>query len=586
MTVPSSTAKNTYTGNGSLTTYSYTFKIFDDDDIQVLVDDVVQTKTSDYTVTGVDADAGGTVVFTTAPSNGASIVLLRSMTFEQTFDYTENGVFPAESHEAALDKLVMMAQQLKEEITRTIKFSEDVSDSTDTTFPSLTGNQDKVLTVDTDELGVSWASLGDASTITLPVSVANGGTGSTAGELTLSQGANREIKVAEETTGAGSDLTVSAGDAEALANDTAGGNLVLESGASEGTGTSQVTVRAAKAGSSGSTTNTPQDALVVKAEGAELEPHGTSSGNTGELRLKELAASGSNYVGFKAPDSIASNAIFTMPSAYPGSTQVLQSDSSGNLSFTASAGGSAPTGYISGLLMSNAADASHDITISAGLARDFADTQDMVLASAITKQIDVNWAEGTASGGFPSGLTLTANTWYRVFIIRKTSDGTIDAGFDTSATASNLLADATGYSQYRRVGWVWTNGSANIFGFQMLDGKVLFNFGWNDESATSIGTTLSSAMTATVPPNHIGILNIMGQNSNNFAMIVQPADLGDPGTVSSDWHTVSAFHSTTGTGNTQALIRVDSNSQVKAKASAASTLLYMTSWGFVDTREI
>jgi len=110
-----------------------------------------------------------------------------------------------------------------------------------------------------------------------------------------------------------------------------------------------------------------------------------------------------------------------------------------------------PLNYIAGLIPSNDTDTDHDINITAGKARDAVDSFSINLASEITKQIDVDWVAGDDAGGFPSGLTLSADTWYHVFVIAKT-DGTTDAGFDTSLTATNLLSDATGYTKYRRVG--------------------------------------------------------------------------------------------------------------------------------------
>ena len=59
MTVSSTTTRNSYSGDGSTTVFAYGFKIFDDDDITVIVRtnatgaESVQTKTTDYTVSGV-----------------------------------------------------------------------------------------------------------------------------------------------------------------------------------------------------------------------------------------------------------------------------------------------------------------------------------------------------------------------------------------------------------------------------------------------------------------------------------------------------------------------------------------------------
>ena len=72
---------------------------------------------------------------------------------------------------------------------------------------------------------------------------------------------------------------------------------------------------------------------VVAAGGVTMSPHGTSSGNTTELRFLELAANGNNYAGFKAPDSVTGNSVYQLPPAYPASSKYLQSTDAGVLSW-------------------------------------------------------------------------------------------------------------------------------------------------------------------------------------------------------------------------------------------------------------
>ena len=62
-------------------------------------------------------------------------------------------------------------------------------------------------------------------------------------------------------------------------------------------------------------------------------PFGTSAGNTTVLRFMELAANGANYVGFKAPDTIASDVTWTLPSA--DTAGFWKSNGSGTVSFQA-----------------------------------------------------------------------------------------------------------------------------------------------------------------------------------------------------------------------------------------------------------
>lgn len=143
------------------------------------------------------------------------------------------------------------------------------------------------------------------------------------------------------------------------------------------------------------------------------------------------------------------------------------------------------TDYIGGLILSNDTDTDYDINITAGVASDSANAKYLNLTSEITKQIDATWAEGNDAGGLFTG-TVATSTWYHVFIIEKDSDGTIDAGFDTSVTAANI---PSGYTAYRYTGSVLTDGSANIIAFRQID-----NFIYWDAQATDVaGTTSTSA---------------------------------------------------------------------------------------------
>jgi len=166
------------------------------------------------------------------------------------------------------------------------------------------------------------------------------------------------------------------------------------------------------------------------------------------------------------------------------------------------AAASMPKGHIFGGILVPGTDAANDINSTAIECRDAADTTDMTLA-AFVKQIDANWATGTGNGGFPSGLTLTDETWYHFFIVSKTGDATFDAGFDTSLTASNLLSD-TGGTLYRRIGSVWRRVSSNgNKGFTMFaDGKVMYDYGGEDGldfANTALSTSARETVTLTSP---------------------------------------------------------------------------------------
>jgi hypothetical protein len=130
MTISSTTVKNSYSGNGTLDTFNYTFKVFADADLQVIIRDAnatetVKTLTTHYTVTGAGSASGGTIVFTTGniPTATETVVIRRASPQTQSIDYIANDAFPAESHEEGLDRSMMAIQQLQEEVDRSIKLS-------------------------------------------------------------------------------------------------------------------------------------------------------------------------------------------------------------------------------------------------------------------------------------------------------------------------------------------------------------------------------------------------------------------------------------------------------------------------------
>jgi len=72
---------------------------------------------------------------------------------------------------------------------------------------------------------------------------------------------------------------------------------------------------------------------VIGHGGIIMNPYGTGAGQTSEIRFKELAANGGNYVALKAPSSIAANVSFALPSSDGSANHVIKTDGAGNLSF-------------------------------------------------------------------------------------------------------------------------------------------------------------------------------------------------------------------------------------------------------------
>jgi hypothetical protein len=197
MTISTTTIKNSYSGDGSVVAFTYTFKIADAAFIEVIVKTnstgaesvrAIGTGGTNYAVTGVNEAAGGTVTFVTAPLATETVVLRRSTTQTQTLDLIENDNLPANSLETAFDKNLSISQELQEQLDRSIKISR-ANTMTSTEFTvGATDRANKILAFDsagelsvTQELGTFKGS--DTTTTTAAYVVRDMIKSTTAGQL-------------------------------------------------------------------------------------------------------------------------------------------------------------------------------------------------------------------------------------------------------------------------------------------------------------------------------------------------------------------------------------------------------------------
>lgn len=113
MTVPTTTNSVTYSGDGSLTTFVYPYKVFEAAHLTVTLiasggGETVQTLGVDYTVTGVGVHTGGTVEMTVAPGGTESLRIDRILPVTQITDLRNQGTYLPSNVEDALDRIVMM----------------------------------------------------------------------------------------------------------------------------------------------------------------------------------------------------------------------------------------------------------------------------------------------------------------------------------------------------------------------------------------------------------------------------------------------------------------------------------------------
>jgi len=253
-------------------------------------------------------------------------------------------------------------------------------------------------------------------------------------------------------------------------------------------------------------------------------------------------------------------------------------------SFDTPAGGGSSIfpGAFAGLKLSNnTTDADYDIDIAAGAAAaaDFSDV--MVLNSAITKRLDAAWSVGSGNGGLDSG-TMAADSWYAVWLIKRSDTGVVDALFSLSATAPTM---PTNYDKKRLIGWINTTSGGVIRQFFQAAGWTMWREPTLDYNVTNLGAT-RVLVPLTVPPVDCEV-KLFGTSThattNNALVWVGPPGITDaePSAAASPGSLVRNYASNTAVPFTVSTIA--QNAEVAARALNSNTLLRLFLQGYKFT---
>lgn len=138
------------------TTFAVPFEFFDDSDLNVYVDSVLKTITSDYTLTGGDGSTGTITMSVTGAVSGSTVQLTRDTTIERVTDFTAGVDINRAALNTQLDTLTAISADVKDLAERAIRV-EDLEVAPNLVLPSIADRVGKLLVFDT-EGGVSVAS--------------------------------------------------------------------------------------------------------------------------------------------------------------------------------------------------------------------------------------------------------------------------------------------------------------------------------------------------------------------------------------------------------------------------------------------
>ncbi len=240
-----------------------------------------------------------------------------------------------------------------------------------------------------------------------------------------------------------------------------------------------------------------------------------------------------------------------------------------------------PPGHREGLKLSNNGAAPNTtIDIAAGSARTAANNYNMILAAAMSKvlQASGSWAAGDGANGLFSGAA-AANSSYHAFVIRK-DDGSIDAGFDTSPIAANRPVN---YPNYRRIGAIVTDASANIMAFEQHGKRFEFVtpvLDMNGIALSTVSTPYGLSVPAGIKVRAETFATISGNESGIYPRDPDKADLAPAWPLNLGMGIYSATTSETVSGPLD--ITTNTSGQIAVRRDSSPVDMWLLTRGWVD----
>jgi hypothetical protein len=177
-------------------------------------------------------------------------------------------------------------------------------------------------------------------------------------------------------------------------------------------------------------TTAPLSILEVQGGAITAGPTSASAAGGGEIRMRGLAANGSQYVAFRSPDVVAASTTWTLPSADGASGAMLSTNGAGILSWATAA--AAPTSFLSG----SAAAPGWSVTGNTNTGLFSAASNTLSIAAGGIEGLRVN-----TSGGATDYIAVTPGGVSSTTLGTSGSDANVDLKIAPKGTGNTVIAN-------------------------------------------------------------------------------------------------------------------------------------------------
>lgn len=147
-TVADNGPRASYTATGGQTAFSYNFEILAQTDLKVYKNGTLLALSTNYTVSGVGNENGGTVTLTTGATAGDTIVIFRDQAISRTTDYQVGAKLNPDTLDLDLDRVVLGLQQTERDVNRALRLSDSDPAALINALPAASSRAGKFLSFD------------------------------------------------------------------------------------------------------------------------------------------------------------------------------------------------------------------------------------------------------------------------------------------------------------------------------------------------------------------------------------------------------------------------------------------------------